>query len=693
MSNPFRKVEVGKEQNQLFSNFEQSGDRTMLGRGEFQSPNYAKQRRGWKINSEGDAEFQKIFIGTQLITLAPGDSLQNAIDDLNAIDGGKIFLQAGTYTVDSVINIKSSIQIEGENTSTTIIDFNSTNGQFKAAGTDVYSTGTITSIASGVMVTGSGTSWLGNVTTDHQLFIGNSWYKISAVTGDTTLVLAEGYAGGATFPGASYRVAKIIKDIEVRDLTIKNSTNTAIVLDDVRNIFLEDMSFITNNKGFVMNNCSEIDIKSSLIASSTSNGLEFNTCGYVNLSGLSVASNGGHGWVLNNVRLGSMTTCSSDANTSDGFNITSVTNVEFIVKATSNGGQGMEFVSNNTGCFVHNAVIESNTSDGIKLTATSDDTIISNSQINSNGGYGINIAASTDDNTIITTNKFASNSSGAINDSGTGTVIRGNVGVTDNTSSALVANVQTFTSDDTWTKPSGANRIFVQAWGAGGGGGGADGGANAANGGGGGGGSYVEGWFNASSLAATVAITVGTGGTGGVGNADGSIGEDSTFGTHITAYGGGGGAGAGTGEVGGGGGGGGFMSAGSSSTDTTGASGGDPVGGAAGVASSMGGGGGGSGTPAAGALSAYGGGGGGGGGNGGRSHFGGGGGAGGSGTQKTGGTSVYGGAGGNGGVTQANGSNGTVPSGGGGGGASDTGGAAQNGGNGAAGKIIVATYF
>src|SRR3990167_448738 len=123
-----------------------------------------------------------------------------------------------------------------------------------------------------------------------------------------------------------------------------------------------------------------------------------------------------------------------------------------------------------------------------------------------------------------------------------------------------------FTASGTWTKPTAATGVYVEAFGAGGGGGGGRGGAagTARNGGGGGGGGGRAFFIlPASVLAATETVTIGAGGTEGNGGssgagADGTAGGNSTFGSFLTGYGGGFGNGdsaAGTGNGGGGGGG------------------------------------------------------------------------------------------------------------------------------------------
>ena len=267
---------------------------------------------------------------------------------------------------------------------------------------------------------------------------------------------------------------------------------------------------------------------------------------------------------------------------------------------------------------------------------------------------------------------------------------------------------QAFTTSGTWTKPtnlSGNEIVLVMAWG-GGGGGATSNQSNSGAGGGGGGGCTVA-QFIASSLSSTETVTVATAASSA------TDGGNTTFGSHLTGFGGAGGSG-GTANSSGSGGGGTFSKGSeggvNSGSGAGGGTGGSLVGGAggsnsgtAGSDSSYGGGGGGgvanSTTCGGGGNSFFGGGGGGGGPAGsaggtagGSSVYGGGGGGSGAGTSGTGGsggTSKIGGAGGAGGNNPANGSAGSAPGGGGGGGA----GATSTGGAGGRGECRVWTFL
>lgn len=128
-------------------------------------------------------------------------------------------------------------------------------------------------------------------------------------------------------------------------------------------------------------------------------------------------------------------------------------------------------------------------------------------------------------------------------------------------SGALAAKTCTFNASGTWTKPSGYGttaQVYIQAWG-----GGASGAKTAFSGaGGGGGGAYNYRWISIACLASTVTVTIGAGGAARTACTCGAVGGVTTFGSHVSAYGGGSGLSCGA-NFGNGGGGGGQLSGGS----------------------------------------------------------------------------------------------------------------------------------
>lgn len=101
---------------------------------------------------------------------------------------------------------------------------------------------------------------------------------------------------------------------------------------------------------------------------------------------------------------------------------------------------------------------------------------------------------------------------------------------------ALASTTQTtFNASGTWTKPTSGTIALIEAWGAGGSGGS----SNNHAGTGGGGGGYAWRVMRVSDLGSTETVTIGAGGTGVTNGNVGNAGGNTTFGSHLTAYGGG----------------------------------------------------------------------------------------------------------------------------------------------------------
>lgn len=379
-------------------------------------------------SSQAGRQFTEFGVDFPLVVADSSDDLQRALDYLKLLGGGVLRLLAGTYTIKTALTAYGSITIEGVSSSATIIDFASTAANLSFTGTNVYSTGTITAITGGVTVTGSGTSWLANATAGQHLFLGTRWYLIAAVTANDTLILAEAYGDDVTLP-ASYRIATVQQNITIKNVLLKNSTGTGIVLTDCRRITLDTVITLDCNKGKVFTNCSEINADRVLAVSHTSNGFEFANVGLSDLESVNSIGNGGVGYLCSNFKTISLSPCIALSNTGDGWNMTTCVDVIGQMDAISNGGQGIELVATNDNVVIRDAIIKSNTSDGVKFTATSDNCRVYGCRVASNGGYGVNIAASTCDDNIVANNSTGSNTSGNLNDSGTGTVVSANTGI------------------------------------------------------------------------------------------------------------------------------------------------------------------------------------------------------------------------------------------------------------------------
>lgn len=414
------------------SNLTPAPNGTVVKSGNFGSRNFKTGISGWNITGEGDAEFNSgtfrgtFNIGGTTITIDNTEDIQEKLDEINNAGGGTLYLESGTYTLTAVgITMYAGVALVGTSPTGTVIDFNNTAGEINIAGTHRYSTGTITSITNGVTVVGSGTSWVANVVAGRDsFFINGQWMTIAVVTDDTHITLSEGYDGSTIVAGTAYRISTPIQTVILSGFNVKNSTGSGIDIDDVRFLSIENVWSQDNNIGIDANYVAEWSMNNILPLSNTSHGITVTNGGRFSWNSVNSVSNGGSGIVYNSVRSAGFSEGVSNSNTADGFNITSCTDISLrTFDASSNGGQGIECVSGNSSLTFFDAGMRGNTSDGLKLTATTDNCLILGGSYENNGGYGINIAASTCDTNIINSPQYAGNSSGTLNNSGTGTVI------------------------------------------------------------------------------------------------------------------------------------------------------------------------------------------------------------------------------------------------------------------------------
>lgn len=425
----------------------------------------------------GDPYLSKTQLGNSTISVRPGESIQEAIDETNNRGGGRVFLTPGTYEVKSHLDLKTGVTLEGANSATTIIDFLAAAYSIRAIGTDVYDTGTISVNVNSSTVTGSGTSWTSSMI-GQSISLEGLYYEITAVGGVTSLTIGTPFistSGDGNLSGASYAIATIIDNAAVDNLTIQNSTAPAI-----------DLQYCDS---FTSNGVVEIECQYGLKALFSSTIIKENggcfDCEYgyffTNSDGFSIISDLVYGTTVGD---GFRATTSGDAtifNTSfsscatNGMTFISGYNTGIVSFACNdNAGKGIELVSNTSDIEMFGAVIGGSGSDGIKLTATSDTNQIIGISFKNNGGYGVNIAASTCDNNVIVGNSFVGNTSGTINDSGVGTKVKANTGVPDNdivegqmvngkisvtvSSNDLVVALKTTAGND----PSASEPVFVR---------------------------------------------------------------------------------------------------------------------------------------------------------------------------------------------------------------------------------------
>lgn len=353
--------------------------------------------------------------------------IQTAIDYVEGVGGGIVFIRNGTYTIPNDITLYSNITLEGETAGGVILVFTGPYS-IKATGTSSYTTGTISISSGSSTVTGSGTSWSTNLTTSHMIKMNGLAYTINSVDSDTSLTLSSPYYG-PTLSGASYQAAVYVKQASLINLTIIASASSAIIFDYTYEPIMTDITIPTpGTSGVVITNSAQPVLDTIVVIGAGSTGISETNTDLITHTRCAVFGSTSHGIITNNCTGMVFTSCPMEGNGGDGYNITDGENYSWqICLASNNTGNGFSIAGSMAGGSITGAS-ENNGGDGIKLAGTVTSMVIGPfCTLSGNTGYGVNVSASGVTNTSIIGCQFSSNTAGALTDSGTGTIKRNNL--------------------------------------------------------------------------------------------------------------------------------------------------------------------------------------------------------------------------------------------------------------------------
>lgn len=247
--------------------------------------------------------------------------------------------------------------------------------------------------------------------------------------GDITLysnTTINGNGGTIDFEGGAYGI-KIegtnldnILNTGLSNLTVQNSTSSLIYGRYANTCNINNVFAVNGSVGFDFAESDGVAMNSWGVDTCTT------SCNFLNVPNatfLNYSIYDSGTMILNGINNTSLDVWSMSNSVGAALSLQNCYNMDIqqysILTGTSHG---IEFISGNSDISLASGYITGCTGDGIKLTASSNRIGISEQNILSCTGYGINIASSSCNNAILVGTNTSGNSSGALNDSGTGTL-------------------------------------------------------------------------------------------------------------------------------------------------------------------------------------------------------------------------------------------------------------------------------
>lgn len=244
-----------------------------------QSTNFKPGEQGWRLNSNGIAEFTGLIIKDSLYTVLENQNIQTAIDEISARGGGTVQLTSGTYTLTSNLTIPSGVRLVGSGIENTILEFSGA--------------------SYGVVIEGTASTDVTNV-------------GVSEMT-----IQNSNNQGGLMLDYVSYFAIKNVRitSCDKDGLYIEHSTNGLISSSIFDNNTDDGLEIILNTTP----GCSDIRIENCVAHTNTDDGFIVES-NYTTLFNCRSYSNGGIGFYTYNSVASSLLSCVATDNGGDGFN-------------------------------------------------------------------------------------------------------------------------------------------------------------------------------------------------------------------------------------------------------------------------------------------------------------------------------------------------------------------------------------
>ncbi len=333
-------------------------------------------------------------------------NIQNAINYVNGLGGGKILVLPGTYTRTDDLILYNDIALIGLKASECIIDFDNNKKFIKVIGdTGVYNAGTISIDQGSKTVVGVGTAFVANVAVGEFILINDVLYEIESVDDNTHLTLVTRYGGefnddgDIDLAGINYQIAAYKKNIIIQDLQIikggieegitgEGAIHFEFVKDSVIRRCIVNQS---RSEGISINDfCDNITLDENNVSDNTDEGIHLNDLMHstiknnisnnASVQGIFAASGVDHNLFYNN---------HCDHNNQGGMIIYGDDNVIIGNQCNNNDNDGIAIKSNGNHNLIIGNVANGNHHRGIYI--ESDRNVIKGNTCNDNGTDGIRI--------------------------------------------------------------------------------------------------------------------------------------------------------------------------------------------------------------------------------------------------------------------------------------------------------------